>query len=183
MTDKHLSPTRAKRKGLSAKVRFDVFKRDGFVCQYCGAHPPAVILHCDHVKPVAEGGTNATENLVTACQDCNQGKAAVPLSIIPESMADRAARVAESEAQIRGYAEVMADQRYRVETDAWWVIKALFGVEELRRDWFVSVKRFVSLIGTENCMDAAEVAAHRGLWNDNDTFKYFCGICWTMSKE
>jgi 5-methylcytosine-specific restriction endonuclease McrA len=27
----------AKRAGLSKKTRFEVFKRDGFRCQYCGA--------------------------------------------------------------------------------------------------------------------------------------------------
>lgn len=26
------------RKSISKKLRFDVFKRDGFKCQYCGAH-------------------------------------------------------------------------------------------------------------------------------------------------
>ena len=29
-------------RSLSKKARFEIFKRDGFVCQYCGAHPPKV---------------------------------------------------------------------------------------------------------------------------------------------
>jgi 5-methylcytosine-specific restriction endonuclease McrA len=40
------------RKPLSKKLRFEVFKRDGFSCQYCGAHPPDVLLEIDHVIPV-----------------------------------------------------------------------------------------------------------------------------------
>ncbi len=32
------------RKPLSKKMRFDVFKRDGFQCQYCGAMPPNIVL-------------------------------------------------------------------------------------------------------------------------------------------
>ena len=59
------------RKPIKKSVRFEVFKRDGFVCQYCGAHPPAVILHIDHIHPVAEGGTDDFDNLITACEPCN----------------------------------------------------------------------------------------------------------------
>ena len=59
------------RKGISKKTRFDVFKRDLFACQYCGAHPPGVLLHVDHIVAVASGGTNDKDNLVTACQPCN----------------------------------------------------------------------------------------------------------------
>ena len=33
----------------------------------------------DHVKPVAEGGDNSFENLVTACLDCNSTKQKRPL--------------------------------------------------------------------------------------------------------
>lgn len=68
------------RKALSKKVRFEVFKRDSFKCQYCGKSAPEVILHVDHIKPVAAGGTNDLLNLVTACVDCNSGKGATELS-------------------------------------------------------------------------------------------------------
>lgn len=62
------------RKPLSKKIRFEVFKRDSFKCQYCGKGAPDVVLHVDHIKPVAEGGTNDMTNLITACFDCNMGK-------------------------------------------------------------------------------------------------------------
>ena len=64
----------AERKPLSKKTRFEVFKRDKFTCQYCGRHAPDVVLECDHIKPVAEGGKNTILNLVTSCKDCNSGK-------------------------------------------------------------------------------------------------------------
>lgn len=63
-----------KRKSLSKKTRFEVFKRDSFTCQYCGRSAPEVVLQVDHIKPVAKGGTNDIMNLVTSCFDCNQGK-------------------------------------------------------------------------------------------------------------
>lgn len=63
-----------KRKPISKKLRFEVFKRDSFKCQYCGAAAPEVILHIDHIKPVYEGGKNELTNYITACESCNLGK-------------------------------------------------------------------------------------------------------------
>lgn len=62
------------RKPLSKKIRFEVFKRDNFTCQYCGRKAPDVILNVDHIHPVKEGGTNDILNLITSCFDCNSGK-------------------------------------------------------------------------------------------------------------
>lgn len=62
-------------------LRFEVLKRDGFRCSYCGAgKTQGAVLHVDHVKPKAAGGTDAPSNLTTACVDCNTGKAARKLS-------------------------------------------------------------------------------------------------------
>ncbi len=69
-----------KRKPISKRVRFEVFKRDAFTCQYCGKSAPDVILHLDHIKPVSKGGNNGILNLVTSCQSCNAGKSDVELS-------------------------------------------------------------------------------------------------------
>ena len=66
----------AKRKSITQKVRFEIFKRDSFRCQYCGNSAPDVILNVDHIKPVADGGDNELTNLITSCFDCNQGKKA-----------------------------------------------------------------------------------------------------------
>lgn len=65
---------------LSKKLRFEVFKRDKFTCQYCGEKAPDVVLHVDHVVPRADGGDDEILNLVTACVDCNLGKGARRLS-------------------------------------------------------------------------------------------------------
>ena len=67
------------RRPISKKTRFEVFKRDSFKCQYCGQSAPEVILHVDHIKPVAGGGESDILNLVTSCAGCNGGKAATPL--------------------------------------------------------------------------------------------------------
>lgn len=67
------------RRAISKALRFEVFKRDSFRCQYCGAEAPSVLLHIDHIKPVSDGGTNDLTNLITACMPCNLGKRDVPL--------------------------------------------------------------------------------------------------------
>lgn len=64
------------RKSISKSLRFDVLNRDGFKCRYCGATSDMATLHIDHVLPVALGGTNDFDNLVTACAPCNLGKSA-----------------------------------------------------------------------------------------------------------
>lgn len=63
------------RKSTGKRLRFEVFKRDYFTCQYCGAQPPDVVLVADHINPVAAGGETTIDNLITACEACNQGKA------------------------------------------------------------------------------------------------------------
>ncbi|APT17173.1 HNH endonuclease [Staphylococcus epidermidis] len=64
----------SKRKSLSNKIRFEVFKRDNFTCQYCGKSAPEVVLNVDHIEPISEGGTNDLFNLITSCFECNNGK-------------------------------------------------------------------------------------------------------------
>jgi hypothetical protein len=91
-----------KRKGVGQKVRFEVFKRDKFTCQYCGARAPEVVLHCDHIKPVADGGADDIINLLTACNKCNGGKGATPLSdaAAVDKMHDQLAELEERRQQL-----------------------------------------------------------------------------------
>lgn len=70
----------AKRKSLSKKVRFEVFKRDSFVCQYCGRSAPETVLHVDHIQPVSKEGSDDILNLITSCRECNTGKSNTLLS-------------------------------------------------------------------------------------------------------
>jgi 5-methylcytosine-specific restriction endonuclease McrA len=67
--------------------RDNVFRRDGYQCQYCGTNRD---LTLDHVIPKAKGGKTHWTNLVTACKQCNSRKgdflpdeAGMPLSMPP----------------------------------------------------------------------------------------------------
>jgi hypothetical protein len=53
-------------------LRDAVFERGDYTCTYCGTR--GVRLECDHVIPVARGGTHDESNLVTACFTCNRSK-------------------------------------------------------------------------------------------------------------
>lgn len=176
----------AKRKAISKKVRFDIFKRDGFKCMYCGAHPPSVLLHVDHIRPVADGGGNEDTNLVTACEPCNLGKSARLLADIPQSLSDKAAAVKEREAQIKGYQSVMDGQRLRIEDDAE-IVREVYeqfvdGMT-LSDSAMVSVRNFVENLGRHDVVKAMEKAYSRPSRGPGSQFKYFCGICWTKIRE
>ncbi len=56
---------------LVAFTRFNLFLRDEFCCQYCGAKDD---LTFDHVVPRARGGITSWKNVVAACSPCNLRK-------------------------------------------------------------------------------------------------------------
>jgi hypothetical protein len=65
---------------IPKRVRFEVFKRDSFTCQYCGQKAPDVILQVDHIEPRSLDGSDDIINLVTSCDSCNLGKSNIRLS-------------------------------------------------------------------------------------------------------
>lgn len=54
--------------------RINVFTRDKFRCQYCGAQKVPRDLNYDHVVPRKRGGRTEWENIVTSCYPCNERK-------------------------------------------------------------------------------------------------------------
>lgn len=58
------------------RLRFEIFKRDNFTCQYCGRNvkEDKIKLHCDHINPKKKGGLFIPNNLITSCEECNVGK-------------------------------------------------------------------------------------------------------------
>lgn len=114
------------RKSLSKKLRFEVFKRDKFTCQYCGDKAPDAILHVDHIDPVDNGGGNDILNLITSCEGCNLGKGARLLSDTAtlEKQHDEIQALAERREQI----EMMLEWR-----------KELSNVDELEIDLICDV--------------------------------------------
>lgn len=70
-TKHHVNPSTPK-----LSLRFRVFLRDNFTCQYCGRNvkEDSIKLELDHVHPKSKGGVDRFENYITSCKDCNIGK-------------------------------------------------------------------------------------------------------------
>lgn len=67
------------RRDIRLGLRYAVLKRDSFRCVVCGRSPATqlgLVLHVDHIVPVAKGGKTVFENLRSLCEDCNLGKGA-----------------------------------------------------------------------------------------------------------
>lgn len=54
--------------------RVNIFARDKYKCQYCGAKEKLDDLTYDHVLPRSRGGKTTWKNIVTACYTCNSKK-------------------------------------------------------------------------------------------------------------
>ena len=68
-------------RNVGRKKRYLVMRRDGFKCRICGrSSADGVKLHVDHITPINAGGGNEHDNLMTLCNECNQGKGVLPIT-------------------------------------------------------------------------------------------------------
>lgn len=63
------------RTGVPGLTNARLFRRDGYMCLYCGEVLAVRLLTRDHIVPVSVGGTDTWENVATACRPCNHRKA------------------------------------------------------------------------------------------------------------
>lgn len=170
---------------VSKRVRYEVLRRDGYACRYCGAMAPDVKLTIDHVMPVALGGDDQPTNLVAACFDCNAGKASSsPDAPLVEDVANDALRW--SRAMDVAAAALLAEQRERREVVREWleVWEKWREIDFLPADFDDSIMRFYAAglpleVLKENAFRATG-AAHVS-WRNQ--FGYFCGICHNQIRE
>ena len=180
----------AKRESVSTSKRFNLFKRDGFTCQYCGSKPPAVVLELDHILPVAKGGTSVDHNLITSCFTCNRGKSDRLLCDIPQPITEQLQEQVERQQQLDSYNAFLMKARKSKQKNArdlrkYW--NESFGVELCDNKGFQGVKlqtmqTFVEKMPVARIMDAVDIARSKVNY-ESQAFKYFCGVCWSMIKE
>lgn len=168
----------SKRKSIGKRLRFDIFKRDGFRCQYCGAHPPKAVLEVDHIVPVAKGGENDADNLITACFNCNRGKADIGLGVVPQSLEAKANETAEREEQLKGYNAILQAKRDRIEEDVWNVVDHWTGEDSTTNERYAAIKRFVQRIGLHETLDAVDITLAANVRGQKRQLLYFCKVCW-----
>jgi hypothetical protein len=160
----------------SKKLRFEVFKRDGFTCQYCGRTPPVVILEIDHVMPKSKGGPNDVNNYLTACYDCNRGKGNRELTEIPSALKENLIVTKEKRQQIKAYNNFLMTLA-REETQSIQTIENIF------------IEYFPNYCMTDKVEDAMRMACSKfsSIGEDSETnsrsIKYFCGICYNWIKR
>ena len=149
-------------------LRFEIFKRDQFTCRYCGKKSPEAVLEVDHVVPESAGGTDDGDNLVTACYECNRGKAARLLTDVPlePSLHEKTIAIAEHELQLAEYNHWRAKQREREEKDldgleAFWF--AHFESGGYGRTWWkrADARRFLRKLGFPELQDILEIVAEK----------------------
>jgi len=171
---------------ITKKIRFEVFKRDYFKCQYCGKTPPDVTLEVDHIKPKSKKVTDDINNLVTACFDCNRGKKHIELNKLPNTIILNSEILKEKESQYLEYQKLLTKINKRIDSD-------ILRVENIYNEMFlkycftesfkrVSVKNFVSKLGLNDVMDSMSLACSK-INDPSDALKYFCGICWNKIKN
>lgn len=171
---------------ITKKLRFEVFKRDGFRCAYCGKCPPEIILEIDHIEPLSQGGTDDISNLLAACFDCNRGKRNIVLDKAPQSLVDNLEVLKEKEEQLRQYRKFVKriEQRVIKDLDSLDVILGNY----FKNHWFAdhfreaTLKRFLNLLPKHKIEEALHLACVKKQNDVNAAIKYFCGICWNWIK-
>lgn len=173
-----------KRKSISKSLRFEVFKRDSFTCQYCGKNPPSAILEIDHISPVKNGGSNDIDNLITSCFDCNRGKGANSLKEIPPSITDKSKIIAEKEEQIREYKKLIARKKKRENAEILSIEQIFSDIGSLNEaDRHTIRTQFLSRLMPDDIESAMRLAVCKFRYSPSRAWKYFCGICWNRIRE
>lgn len=70
------------RQHISPALRFQVLKRDGFKCVYCGRSSEVASLAVDYKSSASGAGTASEGDLVAVCSDCNTGRGPVLASSV-----------------------------------------------------------------------------------------------------
>lgn len=122
--------------------------------------------------------------MVTACFDCNRGKAAKVLLNTPMSQSEIAERRQAKLEQI----EMLAELRERIlsredelvgEVVRYWT--AATGLQLVAQARMTSLKQFVQKLDLLAIFEAIDIAASRKR-SSSDRWLYFCGICWRKIK-
>lgn len=161
---------------VSKRLRFEVMKRDGHTCRYCGTSAAdGAKLTIDHVRPSALGGGDEPSNLVTACVDCNAGKSSTsPDEQVVEDVALDALRWSKA---VKAASTDRKRYRRKVVT-AQKAVAAIWPHNSLPTDWTASVERFVTAGLDKDDLEFFMTKAIGGGRSYDHAWRYFCKVCW-----
>jgi len=170
---------------VSKKIRFEVFKRDGFQCAYCGKSPPEITLECDHITPKSKGGKDDINNLIAACFDCNRGKRNIPLDKSPTKLQENLEILQEKESQLAAFHKFIKKIERRIAKEVAQVNETYnenFPEYELSEQFIHgTLKNFLKSLPVSEVLDAMHLACSR-IDNADRAIQYFCGICWNRIR-
>lgn len=166
-------PNKNKRKAISKRIRFEVFKRDKFTCQYCGSKAPDVILQVDHIEPVSKGGENTILNYVTSCFDCNSGKSNIQLSdnAVMAKQQAQMERLQERREQLRmmyEWREELGSMQLETENMAICYIENKIGGYKLSGTGLTKQKALAKKYDLADILETVDISADQYLKYDND---------------
>lgn len=176
---------------LSKRVRFEVFKRDGFRCTYCGQNPPQVVLEVDHIIPRANGGKDEIGNLTTSCFDCNRGKSdnAVDSKIARNDMQNDLAMMKLKKEQLTQYykfLEELTSEQWRavdiIDRNYTTLTDGKYMLNERGRNNFFKLLRMYSLGSILQAMPIA-YSKCRDSFPSGRGFRYMCGILRNWKRD
>lgn len=167
-------------------MRFDVFHRDGFACQYCGMTPPEAILHLDHIVPHSKGGSDEIDNLITACSRCNGGKSDKDLKKVPPKVKKNIEELTERYDQmVEFYKYQKKSEEFKKDAledliDYWFELWPQLQSISLREK--ASIASFLEHFSPSEIKGAMNIARSRVNYG-SDGFKYMCGVLHTRRRE
>lgn len=174
---------------VSKRTRYEVLKRDSHTCRYCGASAPDATLTVDHVVPVSLGGSDAPDNLVAACRDCNAGKASTsPNDAVVEDVKTVDLRWSGAIKRVAAACsrQHRKEDKYAAEfLDYWNSWRNGRGeTTPLPDSWESSIRRFFQLgVTLDDLIRCADVTmTNNRIWRD-DRFRYFAGCVWRVVTE
>jgi len=132
---------------------------------------PDVILEVDHIKPVAEGGTNDMLNLITSCRDCNRGKGKTRISddTALRKQKEQLAELAEKREQLQMLIEWreelsnMHEEEIDYLCDYWYRVNGKYHLTDSGR---ARMKNYLKRFTLSEILDAIDIAIDK---------YYFCG--------
>lgn len=176
-----------KRKSTGKRLRFSIFERDNFTCQYCGKKPPEVILNADHIVPVSKGGGDEPENLLTSCRDCNFGKSDLKIGNFPVRALKNKDEFQEKYEQLKAFYEYQKKFSNLQESvlndikDYWEIV---WDGDTLTQKGLASLRYFIKTFSPSEIKEAIDIS-RKQMKDGYVGFSYMCGVLmnWKRDKE
>lgn len=168
---------------MNQKLRFKVFSRDNFTCQYCGKKPPQVVLEVDHAISRKDGGEDDIMNLITSCFACNRGKGKESVTSVERTklLKKETSALKEQKTQLAAYYKFLKEKKkledfkMSIYLERWEENSG--GEYFLNKMGIGSLKALITNGNSqEDILKAMDIAWEAKNVSPDDKFRYMCGV-------